>query len=348
MATSDGFRVGFTSDFWRPDGSSAFGDVALDVLDDAGVAWEPIGEAGKFLEGREVERFDGLAVLAKVVTADTVANAPRLTIVARYGVGYDNVDIDACTKNGVLVVITPEGVRRPMATVNLAYLLALSHRLLEQDRFTRAGGWARKSDYMGTGLTGRTLGVIGFGNIAREFLTISKPLGMRQISHDPYANPDLARELGVELVDLDRLMRESDFVVVACALTPQTRHLVNAERLAMMKPTAYLISTARGPIVDQAALTRALQDGTIRGAGLDVFEQEPVDPDDPILTLDNVIVSPHGLALTDEWARITGEAALGAILDVRAGRIPPNVVNRGVLDSPILKAKLARYREAAQ
>jgi phosphoglycerate dehydrogenase-like enzyme len=345
---SDQFRVGFTSDFWRPDGSSAFGDIALDVLDDAGVAWEPIGEAGKFLEGGDVERFDALAVLAKVVTADTVANAPRLSIVARYGVGYDNVDVAACTKHGVVLVITPEGVRRPMATVNLTYLLALSHRLLEQDRFTRDGGWARKAELMGRGLTGRTLGVIGFGNIAREFLTIAKPLGMRQITHDPFANRELAAGMGVEIVDLDDLMRESDFIVVACALTPETRHLVNAERIAMMKPSAYLISTARGPIVDQAALTQALQERRIAGAGLDVFEEEPVDPNDPILTLDNVIVSPHGLALTDEWARITGEAALGAILDIRAGRVPPNVVNREVLDSPILKQKLERYREAAR
>ncbi len=345
---TDTFRVGFTSDFWRPDGSSAFGDIALDVLDDAGVPWESIGGAGKFLEGREVETFDALAVLGKTVTADTVANAPRLSIISRYGVGYDNVDVAACTKNGVILVITPEGVRRPMATVNLTYLLALSHRLLEQDRLTRSGGWARKAEFGGTGLTGRTLGVIGLGNIAREFLTIARPLGMRQISHDPWVDPAVAQEMGVELVGLDELMRESDFVVVACALTPQTRHLINAERLAMMKPSAYLISTARGPIVDQAALTRALMDGTIKGAGMDVFEQEPVDPDDPILTLDNVIVSPHGLALTDEWARITGEAALGAMLEVRAGRMPANVVNREVFDSPILKAKLERYRESAR
>ncbi|MGI9253884.1 MAG: NAD(P)-dependent oxidoreductase, partial [Thermomicrobiales bacterium] len=263
------FKVGFTGDFWGPDGRQAYGDIGQDVLEHAGVPWEPIGETGKFLEGRDVDRFDGIAVLGKSVTADTVANAPRLTIISRYGVGYDSVDVDACTKNGVLLVITPEGVRRPMATVNLTYLLALSHRLLEQDRFTRAGGWAKKSEYMGLGLTGRTLGIIGFGNIARELLTISKPLGMRQVSFDPYANPAVAAEMGVELVDLDRLMRESDFVVVACALTPETRHLVNAERLAMMKPTAYLISTARGPIVDQAAVTAALQIGTIRGAGMD-------------------------------------------------------------------------------
>jgi len=348
MSSNEGFRAGFTSDFFRPDGSSAFGDIAMDVLDAAGIPHERMTGTGRDLTPEDVAPYDGIAVLAKHVTAETLEGAPRLAIVARYGVGYDSVDVPACTRHGVLLTITPEGVRRPMATVNLTYLLALSHRLLEADRFTRGGGWARKSDLMGTGLTGRTLGVIGLGNIAREFLALAAPLGMRRLSFDPYARPEAAAALDVTLVDLDTLMRESDFVVVACALTPETHHLVNAERIAAMKPTAYLISTARGPIVDQAALTRALQERRIAGAGLDVFEREPVDPDDPILKLDNVIVSPHGLALTDEWARITGEVALGAIVDVSRGRIPPNVVNREVLDSPILKAKLERCREMAR
>lgn len=348
MALNDGFRAGFTSDFFRPDGSSYFGDIGMDVLDAAGIPYERMTGAGRDLTPEEIAPYDGIAVLAKRVTAETLAGAPRLAIVARYGVGYDSVDVPACTRHGVLLTITPGGVRRTMATVNLTFLLALSHRLLEADRFTRAGGWAAKADVMGTGLAGRTLGVIGLGNIAREFLALAAPLDMRRVSFDPYADPQAAAALDVTLVDLDTLMRESDFIVVACALTPETHHLVSAERIAMMKPTAYLISTARGPIVDQTALTRALQERRIAGAGLDVFEQEPVDPDDPILKLDNVIVSPHGLALTDQWARITGEEALGAMVDVANGRIPPNVVNREVLESPILKAKLERYREMAR
>jgi phosphoglycerate dehydrogenase-like enzyme len=132
-------------------------------------------------------------------------------------------------------------------------------------------------------------------------------------------------------------------VVVNCPLTPHTRHLVNTERIALMKPTAYLINTARGPIVDQAALTKALQENRIAGAGLDVFDQEPVDPDDPILTFDNVIVAPHGLGWTDELIRVSGESAIGGILDVAAGRTPPHIVNREVVDSPLFQAKLERY-----
>lgn len=337
------FTVGFTTDFFKPDGGSAFGNIGLDLLEQAGVSWAPV-EAGPTLTPADLTDLDALALLGKRVTAETLAENDRLTIIARYGVGYDNVDLDACTRHGVLVTITPDGVRRPMALVNLTYLLALGHRLLEQDRLTRSGGWARKIDYRGLGFSGRTVGTIGFGNIAREFHQIARPIGLRHLAYDPYARPADAVAAGVELVDLETLLRESDFVVVACALTPETHHLLNAERLAQMKPTAYLISTARGPIVDQRALTEALRERRLAGAGLDVFEREPVDPADPILKLDNVIVSPHALCLTDEWSYLTGRSALGGVLDVAAGRVPPNVVNREVLESPLLAAKLARYR----
>jgi phosphoglycerate dehydrogenase-like enzyme len=139
------------------------------------------------------------------------------------------------------------------------------------------------------------------------------------------------------------LLRESDFVVVAAALTPETRHLINAERLAMMKPTAFLISTARGPLVDQKALYEALRDKRIAGAALDVFEEEPVDPNDPILRLDNVIVTPHALCWTDECERIMGESVLQAVQEVAAGKVPANVVNREAAQFPAMQAKMQRY-----
>ncbi len=334
---ADTFRVGLTHDFLTATGTH---DMRLDLLENTpGIEWTYLPGATE-LSASDIAGCDALLVLGPRVTATSLEGADRLTVLARFGVGYDKVDVEACTRHGVALTITPDGVRRPMAMAILTLVLALGSRLLEKDRLTRAGGWARKPDYIGMGLTGRVLGSIGLGNIGRELFTLAKPLGMRHIAHDPYAAG--VSGLDVELVDLETLFRTADFVVVNCPLMPQTRHLVNAERLALMKPTSYLINTARGPIVDQRALTRALQERRIAGAGLDVFDQEPVDPDDPILTLDNVIVAPHGLGWTDELIRLSGESALGGILDVAAGRVPPHIVNREVVDSPLFQQKLAR------
>ena len=329
------FRVGVTRDFLKPDGTLGFGDIGLGLLDAAeGVTWEFLSEDTRELRADQVRDYDGLLVLAPRVSSATLAGAGRLTVVARFGVGYDNVDVAACDKNGVLLTITPDGVRRPVAVAIMTFVLALSHKLLIKDRLTRAGGWGEKLDHMGMGVTGRTLGVIGLGNIGREVFALAQPFGMRHLAYDPYATEDVA---GVARVDLETLLRTADFVCVCCALTPETHHLINAERLALMRETAYLINVARGPIVDQKALTAALRERRIRGAGLDVFEQEPVDPGDPILTLDNVIVAPHAICWTDECFLGNGRSACESILDVAAGRVPKHVVNRAALEHPRLK-----------
>ena len=202
---------------------------------------------------------------------------------------------------GIGVTITPDGVRRPVAVSILTFVLALAGNLFVKDGLAREGaaGFARRSDHMGVGLIGRTLGSIGLGNIGAEMFRMFAPLGMRFIAHDPYVSEADAAVLGITLVDLDRLFRGSDFLAVNLPLTPETEKLVDARRLAMMKPSAYLINTSRGPIVDPAALVAALSDGTIAGAGIDVFDPEPPSPDDPLLGLDNVIVTPHALCWTD-------------------------------------------------
>jgi D-3-phosphoglycerate dehydrogenase len=345
MAASEPFRVGITRDFIRPNGELGFGGAGVRLLEQTpGIEVTFLPEHGRELRPEDIAGFDAIGVLGPRVSPATLEGNERLALVARFGVGYDNIDIPACTERGVFLTITPEAVQRPMAVVNLTYILALAGRLLEQDKLTREGRWADKQDARGTGLTGKTLGTIGFGRIAQETHRISRPLGMRHIAHDPYALPTVAEAEGVELVDLQTLLRESDFVVVAAALTPETRHLINAERLAMMKPTAYLISTARGPLVDQLALYEALRERRIAGAGMDVFEQEPVDPDDPILKLDNVVVTPHGLCWTDECETIMGESVLRSIQAVMAGQAPEHVVNREVIDTPKMEEKLRRYR----
>ena len=337
------FRVGVTRDFLKPDGSLGFGDIGLAKLEaHPGISWEFLAENHLELPAGIADQYDALLVLGPKVTRQTVAHSQRLGLVARFGVGYDSVDVPACTENGVLLTITPGGVRRPMATSALAFLLALSHKMLIKDRLTRSGHWADRLDHNGVGLTGRTLGVIGLGNIGREVFRLAQPLEMRHVGYDPFITPEVAAAAGIQWLPLEVLLRTAEFVVITCALTPETRHLLNAARLALLKPTAFLISIARGPIVDQVALTRVLQERRIAGAALDVFEQEPVSPDDPLLKLDNVIVAPHAICWTDEMFLGNGREACQSILDFAAGRAPQYIVNREVLQQASQHPKLQR------
>jgi D-3-phosphoglycerate dehydrogenase len=334
------FRVGVTCDFLKPDGSSDLDKIAGPLFDKAGLYWEYIAEHSPELTAVQVKDYDALLVLGAGITTNTFTGTDRLAIVARFGVGYDKVNVQACTDNGVLLTIAPDGVRRPVATSILTFVLSLSHQLLIKDRLIRTGRWKDTKDYMGMGLVGRTLGLVGMGNIGKETFKLAKPFGMRHITCDPYVTPAEAEEIGVELVDLDTLMRTADFVCVCCPLTEETQGLIDARCISLMKPTAYLINTARGPIVEQKALTEALQDQRIQGAGLDVFEQEPISNDDPLLNLDNVIVTPHSICWTDECFEGNGKSACESIISVASGQMPSWIVNRDVIDSPKLQKKL--------
>ena len=340
MATGR-FRIGLTRDFLKPDGSIGFGDIGLKLFEaEPSIEWNFLEENRPVLGPDQIADYDGLLVLASKVTAETLAGADRLSIVARFGVGYDNVDVPGCTAAGVMLTITPDGVRRPVAVSAMTFLLALSHKLLVKDRLTRDGRWSEKLNYMGQGVRGRTLGIIGVGNIGREIFQLAAPFEMRQLGYDPYLKTPVD---GMDHVSLETLLRESDYVVVCCALTPQTHHLLNAERLKLMKSNAYLINVARGPIVDQTALTDALTHGRIAGAGLDVFDVEPIAPNDPLLSLDNVIFSPHAICWTDECFSNIGRSACQSLIDVAAGRIPAHVVNRDVLETDVLARKRQRF-----
>ena len=336
------FRVGITRDFLKPDASSDLDNIARPLFDKAGLNWEYIAENTSELAAAQVQDYDALLVLGAGITAETFTGVDRLAIIARFGVGYDKVDVEACTDNGVLLTIAPDGVRRPVATSILTFVLSLSHQLLIKDRLTRTGRWTDTKDFMGMGLAGRTLGLIGMGNIGKETFKLAKPFGMRHITFDPYITTSDVAEVDAEIVDLDTLMKTADFVCVCCPLSEETRGLVDARCIGLMKPTAYLINTARGPIVDQKALTDALQNGRIQGAGLDVFEKEPIDDEDPLLSLDNVIVTPHSICWTDECFEGNGKSACESIIAVASGQMPTWIVNRDVIDSPKLLKKLGR------
>jgi D-3-phosphoglycerate dehydrogenase len=343
---ADTFRVALSGDFKKADGSPTYPDFDLAPLINApGVEVEFL-ESESPLRAEQLEDVDALILLIHRFAKESVPKSGRLAVVARFGVGYDTVDVDACTEAGIALVITPDGVRRPVAVSIITFMLALTGKLMVKDKLTREAdaGFARRSEHMGVGLVGRTLGSLGIGNIGAEMFRMAKPFDMTFIAHDPFADKAVAAELGIELVGLEDLFRRSDIVSISCPLTAETRHIVNAERLALMKPTAYLINTARGPIVDQKALTEALQQGRIAGAGLDVLEQEPPDPDDPILKLDNVILAPHALCWTDQCFAGNGAADVKAVLDIQHGREPRGVLNRAVLATDTWKQRLETYR----
>jgi phosphoglycerate dehydrogenase-like enzyme len=345
MAQTDSFHVALSGDFKRADGTPTYPDFDVAPLLAAPGVMVTYLESANSLRADQLEDVDALILLAHRFDAGSVPKSGRLGVVARFGVGYDTVDVEACTKAGIALVITPDGVRRPVAVSILTLMLALTGKLMVKDRLTREAGpgFAKRSEHMGVGLVGRTLGSLGIGNIGAELFRIAKPLDMRFIAHDPFADPAVAQELGIELVGLEDLFRRADILSVSCPLTPDTRHIVNAERIGLMKPTAYLINTARGPIVDQKALTEALQAGRIAGAGLDVLELEPPDPADPILRLDNVILAPHALCWTDQCFAGNGAADVRAVLEVQHGRVPRGVVNRAVLDDPQWQRRLAGF-----
>jgi phosphoglycerate dehydrogenase-like enzyme len=218
-------------------------------------------------------------------------------------------------------------VRTPVATTAVAFILALSLRLSVKSRLAREGRWRERADYPGVGLPGRTLGIVGLGGIGRELVRLMQPYGMTILAADPHIDKETAAQAGAELTELDDLLKLSDFVVVACLLNESTRRLLNADRLRLMKPSAYLINVARGPIIDEAALIETLAHGRIAGAALDVFEREPPDTTNPLLTVDNVISTAHCLCWTDTFVEAVGNDAISGIIDVLNGRLPPFVVN---------------------
>lgn len=335
----DVFRIGITRDVLRPDGSLVFAPVGLEALDRPGIVWHFLDEDRKELGSDQLRDLDGLFHFSPVVSEASLDGVERLALIARHGVGLDVIDLDACTKRGIAVTITPAGVTRAMASAAVTLVLALSHRVLERDRLLRAGRWSEgRFDLQGLGLSGRTLGVVGYGRIGREVVRLLRPWEL----HTLVSQRSDPKDPEVEHVPLEELLERSDIVVLACPLTPETHHLLDAARLEHMKPGALLVNVARGPIVDQEALVAALASGRLGGAGIDVFEEEPVAADDPILTAPNVVAAPHALGYLDQMFRDCVAGACGALLDVAASRVPADVANPAVLDSPLFRTKLAR------
>jgi phosphoglycerate dehydrogenase-like enzyme len=341
------FRIAFTADFYAADGSPKYRDMGLSVLSPY-----PHIRQGRFREHRpeigadQIADAQGVVVLTPAVTATTVANARDLLAIGRFGVGYDAVNVAACTEADVVVFITAGAVDHSVAEATVGWMIALTHHMRIKDMLVRDGQWDQRSRYMGRELRDRTFGAVGLGGIARKTIALLKGFGMKQpLAFDPYVAAQAGGEIdGVRLTSLNELMSTADFVSIHCPLTDQTRNLIGRRELALMKPDAYLINTARGGIVDEDALYEALREHRIAGAALDCFAEEPVVLPHHFGALDNVLLAPHSIAWTDELFRDIGRAVCQGMVDLSQGKRPRGVVNPQVFERPGFQDKWARLR----
>ena len=287
-------------------------------------------------KAREMDALSSL--LTDKIDCNLLTQARRLRIIAQYAVGYDNIDVECATKLGIYVTNTPGVLTEATAELTWALLMAVARRIVEADHFVRWGEWWRlKTGWhpkmmLGVELKGKTLGVIGLGRIGSRVAEFGKAFGMRVIYYDVFRKEDVERRLGVEFRELDQLLGESDFISIHVPLTKETRYLINEERLRKVKKGAIIINTSRGAVVDTNALVKALREGRVAAAGLDVHESEPLDPNHPITALKNVVLAPHIGSATYETRHKMAELVAENLIAFYEGREPPTLVNKEVLN----------------
>ena len=269
---------------------------------------------------------DALVVRSAVkVTKDVLAAAPKLRVIGRAGVGVDNVDLPAATAAGVLVMNTPGGNAVSVAEQTLALMLSMARSVPQASASMKAGKWEKKK-FLGNELRGKTLGIVGLGSIGREVIRRAQPFEMRIIGHDPYISSQAARDLGIELVSLQDLYAQSDYISLHVALTPETDHMLNAEAFKQMKPGVRIVNCARGELIDGAALQAAIESGQVGGAGLDVFEVEPPG-EMPLLKLESIVATPHIAGSTEEAQEIVGIRIIEQMVEYLTSGVALNAVN---------------------
>ena len=348
MTAEPRFRVALTGDFYEPDGQLKYRDIGLDLLATApGIAVGRFSAHHPEVGPDQLAGYQGAIVLTPRVTAHSLSAARDLLAIGRFGVGYDSVDVAACTAADVALFITAGAVDHSVAEATVGWMVALSHQMRIKDALVREGRWHERSRYMGSELRERTLGVIGYGGIGRAVVRLLSGFGMNApLVYDPFLAASGVS--GVVPVSLDELLARADFVSVHCPLNDQTRGLIGARALALMKPTAYLINTARGGIVDEDALEAALSDGRIAGAALDCFDNEPLTAPSRFARFDNVLLAPHAIAWTDELFRDIGRAACQGMLGLAHGERPKGVINPEVFERPTFLAKWQRLQTGAR
>lgn len=323
--------------------------VVTDYIED-NLDWEAaeLAKAGIRFEAYQLKFKPEPEVLAKIADADMiVVNMVRFTdsllaglkncrVLIRHGIGYDNVDVAACTRRGILFAYQPDYCKEDVAEHAIALIFACARKIVRGRRTLEESSARGQWDFSGLfpirRLDGKTLGVLGVGRIGSRVCRKLKSFGFRILGCDPYLTPERRREIGIEFVDHDTLFRKSDYLTVHTPLTDETRHIVNARTLGLMKPTAYLVNTSRGPMVDADALAEALRENRIAGAAIDVFDVEPPPPSHPFFALENCILSPHIGWASEEAGWEIRRSILDDLLAVAAGRPARCVVNTELLD----------------
>lgn len=266
-----------------------------------------------------IGEYDAIAVRSETkVTADIIDAGKKLQVIGRAGVGVDNVDLDAATRNGIMVVNAPTGNTISAAEHTVGLILALARHIPQANQKLRAGEWKRK-EYMGTELRNKTLGIVGFGNVGSEVAKRAVGLAMRVIAHDPFVSVEFASNLGVKMVTLDEILAESDFITLHTPLSAKTKGLIGEKEIAKMKPGVRIINCARGGIIDEELLLKAVQEGKIAGAAVDVFTKEPAPADNPLLKSEKIIVTPHLAASTAEAQILASTDVAEEIISVLKG-----------------------------
>jgi D-3-phosphoglycerate dehydrogenase len=281
-----------------------------------------------------VANADAVIVQWASINRKVIEAMTRCKVISRYGIGVDMVDLQAAADHGIPVANVPDFCIEEVSDSTIAFILDLNRRHFVLDRWVRSGGWGstRPIPYWPPArLAGQILGIVGLGNIGRMVAQKAGCLGLKLLSYDPYVKPEQAAGLSVELVTLDDLLRRSDYVSLHCPLIAETRGLIGAAQLALMKPTACLINMARGPVVVQSALYDALVNHKITAAALDVLEEEPPRPDDPLLQLDNVIITPHAASGSTQAVVELRTEVTKNVVDALSGRLPRSIVNRKAL-----------------
>ena len=324
------FKVGISGDLLNNENEPCFGNIPLELLKNRKnieISW--MDKTITEITSEITSVYDAILLNTPKANANSVSNKDcKLKIISRFGVGFDSVDIEAMKRKNIIVTNTPNAVRRPVAIATLTMIFGLASKLIKKDNLVRTGNWNQRTNFMGIGLSRKTLGVIGAGSIGTETIKLSKPFFKNILAFDPHLTEQEISHKGAIKAELYELAAKSDFIVILCNLDSSTKNMINSDFFLKMKRSGYIFNLSRGPVIDEIDLEKALADKKIAGAGLDVTNIEPLDTNSKLLKHDNVIITPHALCWTDECFNDIATEAISSILQFIDKKPILNQVNK--------------------